>query len=82
MSAGLSLRSMRCKCHCWVCKLFDAIERGAEGEEDSDANREERKRGEIDDFIVISEVDILGRVAALFAHCSLADIRGYILINP
>lgn len=55
MSEGLSLRRMRWRCHCRVDESIEVVESDVEGE-DSEANREERKRGEIGDFIVVVAV--------------------------
>ena len=83
MSAGLSLRSMRWRCHCRVGILFEATEMGVEGE-DSEVNREERKRGEISDFIVVvvSAEDILCVGVCFFAQILQADIGSYMISCP
>lgn len=68
MSAGLSLRSMRWRCHCRVGILFVVVNVEVEGE-DSEVNREESKRGEIGDFIVVVSAEvILGVGASFFAQ--------------
>lgn len=76
MSAGLSLRRMRWRCHWRVGVLLDVA--ASEGE-DSEVNREERKRGEIGDFIVVvvvidSAEDILWR-SFFFAQSWLDDME-------
>lgn len=63
MSAGLSLRSMRWRCH---CRVFVVVNVEVEGE-DSEVNREESKRGEIGDFIVVVSAEVILGVGASFS---------------